>query len=233
MKAIIKRELSSYLTSAGGYVFLAIYWLMSGFMFYITLVYGVAELSSVFGMLNILSLLLLPILTMKLWSEEKKQKTDQLLLTAPINLFSLVFAKFMSAFILYAIANAITLVYALILSFFAAPDWAVFLGNIVGILLLGAAILSIGVFVSSMTESQVVAAIISWAASILLYLTDLFVGSIPVQALARFVNGLSFTARYTPFTAGIFDFSNVVFFVSVVAVFLFLTIRILDKKRWS
>lgn len=233
MKAILKRELYSYFNSAIGFVFLSVFYFFSGLFFWIMLTGRSSELENVFSLMFYIILMLIPILTMKLFSDEKRLKTDQALLCAPISLFSIVLAKFLAALFIFLLALSIFLVYSLVISFYTVPVWTVFLGNMIGILLLGSAMISIGVFISSLTESQVVAAIASYAVSIFLLIIGSFAHSIPVAFLAKLIYQLSFFTRYSGFVTGIFDLRDIFFFVSITAVFLFLTVRVLDKKRWS
>ena len=122
------------------------------------------DVTPVFSSLFLILLILIPLLTMRLLSEEKKQKTDQLLLTSPVSLSGLVYGKFLAAFCIYAMGIAVTLVYSVILAGFASPQWMVVAGNILGALLLGFAMISIGLFISSLTENQMIAAVGSFAA---------------------------------------------------------------------
>ena len=160
-------------------------------------------------------------------------KRNQMMLTAPVSLGGLVLGKFLAALVIFSLAVFITVIYAVVVSAFADPDWLVVIGNIVGFMLLGSAFISIGIFVSSLTENQVVSAIISFAAMLLCYLLSSIAQLIPVEWLSKVVSNLSFVDRYTGFTYGLFDLSNALFFVSVTAVFLYLTVRVLEKRRWS
>lgn len=234
MAAIMRRELSSYFTSPIGYIFLFVFYIFAGFFFFSgTLAGSSTDMTGVFSGLSTITMFLIPILTMRLMSEDKKQKTDQALLTAPVNLFSLVLGKFLAAFIVFTMGLVSTVVFAVTISFFAAPDWAVVLGNFVGSLFYGAALIAIGLFISSLTENQMVAAVGSFAVMIALNLIDAVASLMPTQFLQNLVLGISFYQRYTDFTNGIFNFANIIFFLSVCAVFLFLTARVLEKRRWS
>ena len=106
-------------------------------------------------------------------------------------------------------------------------------GNLIGMLLLGAALIAIGIFISSLTESQVIAAIGTFAASLFILLIDSIAAVIPVDFLSTAIGWLSFDDHYTPFSMGILSLVNVLFFVSIAAVFLFLTVRVLDRRRWN
>lgn len=234
MGAIFRRELLAYFTTPIGYIFLALFYAGAGLFFNMTaLSSGSADLAYIFTLLIYVLLVVIPILTMRTLSEEKNQKTDQCLLTAPVSLGGLVMGKFLAAFLIFTLAVSITVVYAVVVSAFAQPDWTVVIGNIVGFLLLGSAFISIGIFVSSLTENQIVSAIISFAAMLLCYLLSAVAQLVPVQWLSEIISNLSFVDRYTGFTYGLFDLSNVLFFISATAVFLYLTVRVLEKRRWS
>ena len=165
------------------------------------------------------------ILTMRMLSEDKRQKTDQVLLTAPISLFGLLMGKFFAALLVYVIAISITLVYALVLS--------VIISSYFGILLLGAALIAVGMFISSLTESQLVAAIVSIVIDVALLLVDSLATLMPTASLQNLVKGLSMSDHYGNFTMGILDFADAFFFLSIIALFIFLTSRVLEKRRWG
>ena len=112
-------------------------------------------------------------------------------------------------------------------------NWYVYFSNVVGLLLFGAAIIAVGIFVSSLTESQVIAAIGSFAISLFILTLDTIAEMVNIGFITKVVEWFSFSGRYSTFVSGILDYSNIVFFVSFVAVFLFLTVRILDKRRWA
>ena len=240
MGAVLRREFSSFFKSPIGYVFLAAYYLSAGFLFYVTVASYTTQTSFIFYYLFYASCILLPILTMKLFSDEKKQKTDQLLLTSPVTLTSLVYGKFFATFFIYGIGVGITLVFSLILAAFNSVDWMVVIGNILGLLLIGAAIIAIGILISSLTESQIVAIILTLAVSLFLLMMDMLASAISslmsllgVTVSSDFANSISISQRYNDFTSGILDISNVIFFVSIVVVFNFITVRILEKRRWN
>jgi ABC-2 type transport system permease protein len=170
---------------------------------------------------------------MRLFSEERKHKTDQALLTAPISLVGLVLGKFFAAVCIFLAGLGITLVYGLVISFVAVPNWALILGNFVALALLGMALIAIGMFISSLTENQVVAAVGAFAIGLLLLLMDSLGSLITNSVFAAIVNGLSFNRHYARFTTGIFDLTGVVFFFCVSAVFVFLTVRVQEKRRWN
>jgi len=118
-------------------------------------------------------------------------------------------------------------------SFFATPDWNVVLGNITGLVLLGASFVALGILISSLTENQMVAAILSMVLILALYILQVIANYVEIEWLATALTSIAFSSRYQTFTAGILDFSNVLFFVSATVVFLFLTVRVLEKRRWG
>lgn len=234
MGAIIKRELSSYFNSAIGYIVLAVFYFFSGLFFYMyCLLSNTTSMSYVFLSMLMIVILVIPIITMKSFSEERKQKTDQALLTAPVSLTEMVMGKFLGAFLLYVICNAIYLLYAFIIACYASPDWAVFLTTMLGMLLMGGALIAIDLFISALTESQVIAAVISIGVGLLIYMLDSLSNIISVDWINAILHNLSFDAHFTNFINGIINLTSVVFFLSVIAVFLFLCVRVFEKRRWS
>ena len=233
MFAVLKRELSAYFSSPIGYIYLAVFYVFSGYFFFGVLYSNTTSLSNVFNGMFTIIMLLIPILTMRLMSEDLKNKTDQALLTAPISLVSLVLGKFLSALIVYCWGVAITLVYGVVIAAFAPPDWTVVFGNVLGMLLLGSALIAIGMFISALTENQVIAAVGGFAVGFSLILVNSLSSLISIDWMKKFVSGLSFMERYDEFTNGILDISNIFFFISVCAVFVFFTVRVIEKRRWA
>jgi len=232
MNAVLKKELHSYFSTPVGYIFIAAIVMLSGLAFKNVFAMGSPDVSYVFIFMLMFYMLLIPVLTMKLFSEEKRLKTDQILFTAPTNLLGIVMGKFLAAFIVFCISISINFIYTIVISFFTAPDWLVFFGNMLGAMLLGTLIISIGIFVSSLTESQLAAVVITMAVSAALILLDALRTLMQNSLVNRFIDRVSVQARYTTFTHGIIDYSNIVFFLGIAAVFLFLTVRNLERKRW-
>lgn len=234
MFAIFKRELKAYFTSPLGYVFLAIFYAFSGLFFYIfSLSVGSTDISSVFLMMFIVLMVFVPLLTMRLLSEDKKQKTDQLILTAPVGLLSIVMGKFLAAYAIFAIGVAVMPVYGFVMSTFATVSWLPIWGNTVGLLLLGGIFVSIGLFISSLTENQMIAAIGGFFINLMILLMNTLKSALPNGFLQDVLSSISVYSRYSEITNGIFSLSSLIFFVSVIFIFLFLTVRILEKRRWA
>ena len=208
MKAIFKRELRSYFTTTAGYIFLAIFLSANGFLFSVfTLKSGAgSSVESYFTFFIMAFILLIPILTMKTFSEEKKAKTDQLLLTAPVSLFSIVMAKFLAAYTVFVSAIAISCLNFLILFRYGSPSAAIVWGSVLSVLLIGAACISVGVFISALTENQIVAAIVTMAVLLVMMMLSVLNAYISVPFLRTVLNWFSLLNRFTNFSYGIFDF---------------------------
>ena len=234
MVAILKRELSSYFNSAVAYVVMAVYFLFSGLFFsMICIENDTSSLSYVFGNMFIIILFIIPIITMKSFSEEKRQRTDQALLTSPTSLFEIVMGKFLGALILFAICSLIFVVYALVIPFFTSPDWAVVLCTVLGLLLLGSALIAIDIFISVLTESMIISAVAGMGVGLLIYMLSNLSSNITVDWIATIVKKIDFLTYYTNFTYGMLNLTDIIFFLSVTGLFLFFTARVLEKRRWS
>mgnify|MGYP000469119046 CR=1 FL=1 len=236
MSAVFKREFKAFFTSPVGYFVLAVLFGFAGFYFFANNMYGrSADLTGVFGgLFTIVLLLVLPVLTMRLFSDEKRQRTDQALLTAPVSLTGIALGKFFAALLMFAIGISITIVFAIIIAFQVTPDWLVIIGNYVGLLLLGGMIIAIGMFISSLTESQFIAALGTFAISFALLMVDSLASVFySVSWIGTVVEFISVSARYNEFTSGVINYDNIVFFISMIGLFVFLTVRVLDRKRWS
>lgn len=234
MFAIFRRELRNYFSSPIAYIYIAVYYALASFYFFgTTLVANSTNLSYVFSALFTISIFMIPILTMRLLSEDKKYKTDQALITAPVSLLGMVMGKYLAALLIYLIGIGITFVFAVIVAFFTPPDWAVFFGNFLGTFLLGAALVAIGTFISSLTENQVIAAVGGFLVGFMLMLMDSLSSIVQSTLLREVIDGISFTARYQSFTVGVLDFADVLFFLSVCVAFIFFTVRVFEKRRWA
>lgn len=235
MSAIFKREMKGYFTGVIGYVFLVIYLVVAGLAFcYTTLFSMSADVSSYFTVMLIFSGIILPILTMKTFSEERKAKTEQLLLTAPVSITAMVFGKYLAAYLIYAGAVVLTSFYFLILIPYATLQVAVLIGNVVALLLVGLVFIAIGIFVSSLTENQLTAAIGSIAIILALLGAGIVGTLLPTNFWLRFVfDALSVFSRFSTFTNGYFDLASFIYYLSVSGVFVYLTIRVFDRRRYN
>ena len=234
MGAILKRELGAYFSSATAYVVMAVYFFFSGLFFnFYVFSQNSTNLTYVFNNMFYIIMFLIPIITMKTFAEEKKQKSDQALLTSPCSLTEIVLGKFLGAFVMYTICTCIFLVYAIVISFFAQPQWSVILCTFLGTLLLGGSMIAINVFISVLTESQVVAAVLGMGVGLIISMMSYFVSLVSIEWIKTVLEKISFMSYYENFTYGILSITDVVFFLSVIVLFLFFTVRALEKRRWS
>lgn len=234
MKAIFKREFNAYFDSPLGYVFVAVYALLAGYFFFRYNLYAsTTDMRELFTMLFTVTIFLIPILTMRLMSEDKKAKTDQLLLMTPVTTLEIILGKFFAALTVYVIAMSVTLLQALVLSRFSTPDWPVILGHFLGLFLVGASLIGVGIFISALTESQIIAAVGGFCVGFFLVLLDSLGTLVEQASLGRFLVDFSYETRYRSFTLGLFDLSDIVFFVSITALFLYCTILAFERRRLS
>ena len=233
MTAIYKRELISYFITPIGYVYLAVFWLLAGYQFTVLILSGSGDLASEFSFLFTVVLLLTPILTMRLMSEDRRQKTDQILFSAPVTLPGIVAGKYFAAVTVYLMGIAITLVHAVVMAGYAPVNWAVLGGNILGISLMGMAGIAICMFVSAQTENQIIAAIGGLAAMLLVLALNGLAAMVPFPWLRTLLASISFFNRYHNLTLGLFRVADLMFFASFAGIFFFLTSRVLDHRRWS
>lgn len=236
MLAIYKREMLSYFTSPIGYVFIAVFLALNAFIFSIcTLMAGEgSSVGSYFMFVMFIFIVLVPLLTMKSFSEERKMRTEQLILTSPVSLMGMVFAKFLAAFTMFGgtflggnLINFATLYK------YGEPNTAVLISSSIGILLIGAAFIAIGLFVSAMTENQLVAAVGTMGILIFLLLIGFLTFYIDSYVVRTVLNWISIYSRFGNFSYGILDPATFVYYFSICFVFMFITVRIYEKRRWS
>ena len=234
MRAIFKREFLAYFRTPPGYIFISAMYFFTGYYFFTYNIFGnTTDMSGLFAMLFSVVLFLVPILTMRLLSEERRMKTDQTLLTSPISRLGIAAGKYLCALTIYILAISGTLVMAVILAAYSRPDRPVIFGNFLGLFLLGAAFIAICLFISSLTENQVAAAVGGFGASLLLVLLDGIYHLVSSRQLKAIFSHISFNGRYRGFTIGVAGLADICFFVSIAVLFLALTVVVLERRRWS
>ncbi len=233
MKSVFLKELRSYFTGVVGYVFLVLYLTLGGAVFcYTTLFSMSADVTTFYTYMLVISAILLPLLTMKSFSEERKIKTEQLLFTAPVSITSVVFGKFLAAYVMYAGCMILNSLYFLVLNFYAVLKFLILFGNLLAILLVGMVFISIGIFVSAITENQLSAAVGTIGIILLFFVTSLISSLIPESYVIRYLlNFISIFSRFQGFVNGYFDIASIIYYISVSAVFVYLTIRVYDRRR--
>jgi len=206
-------------------------------MFYLNNALGsTSSLAGIFSFMLLVMMFVTPILTMRVFSEDFKQKTDQLLYTSPVSILSIVIGKFLSSLAVFICLLALTLLWPLTIMIFGSNNLPEVVGNYIGMLCIGAAYIAMGVFISALTENQVIAAVGSLCLFIALYILEVVAmmfyssGALPVFVMQIFLF-ISIFGRYGEITAGLLSLDSIVFFLSVCALFLFLTVRALEKRR--
>ncbi|MDR0720045.1 MAG: ABC transporter permease [Treponema sp.] len=234
MFAILKREWGAYFFTPLGAVFIAAYYVFIGFFFFNYNLYGNStDLRGLFDVLFTVTLFLIPVLTMRLMSEDRKLKTDQILLMAPVSSGAVAAGKYLAALSVYLVAIAETLIAALIVEISGDPEWPLVFGHFAGLFLLGSALTAIGLFISTLTENQIIAAIGGFIFGFLMMLLDTIAGIFPANSAAALLRGMSFRLRYHPFTLGLIRVDNCVFFLSVAFFFVFCAAKTFEKRRWA
>jgi ABC-2 type transport system permease protein len=287
MKAIYKREIKMYFNSMIGYVFIAFFVLITAIYFSIQNILQMSpDFQNVFSSVIMMFLILGPMLTMRLLSEEKKQKTDQLLLTSPVSVPGIVLGKYFAAVTVFLISLLITIIFPIIISFYGTLATAQIIGSYVGFFLLGSAFIAVGLWISSIADNQIVSAVATFVAIFLLLMVKtivsaasgnqsfslMFAGILAflvalyvynntknsevsiivfiaeaavilvlfflkrglfIGFAGKFAEMFEVLTRFNNFAMGLFDIASVVYFVSFISVFLYFTIRVVEKRRWS
>ena len=239
MLAIWKREVQNYFLTPIGYVFMGVFLLCGGVFFFLSnIASSSSSLETLFGNMIYLFMLVMPILTMRLLSEEKRTKSDQLLLTSPLSITQIVVGKFLAAATVLFATMVVMLIYVVIICCYSTPYPGMIVSNYLGFFLVGCCYVSIGVLMSALTENQVFAAVLTFGANLLLQIFESLSSSLTIPTLGLInlntvLSWMSLYKRYYDFTAGILSFANVLYYVSFCFVILFLAVRVIDKRRWS
>jgi ABC-2 type transport system permease protein len=247
---IAKRDFKSYFASPIAYIVIAGFMGIMGWMFFFNLSHfntqniqyqqfqmgkgmSITEgiIRPLYGNMNVILLFLLPFVTMRLFAEEKKQHTIELLMTSPLTLWEIVLGKFLSSFLLVTVMLSLTLVYPIILGVTGNPDWGPILTSYIGTLLLASCYLAIGIFCSSTTENQIVAGALTFAAGLFFWLIS-WATQTAGPVWSDVFTYLSLISHYNNFGQGLISSSDVIFYASFVGLGLFFTHRVLDSFRW-
>lgn len=223
MWAILKKEVKSYFLSPVGYIFIGLFLFMASIFFYIDVIgYGSTNFEYMFYSLSTILTFITPILTMRMFAEERKEGTEQLLFTSPRSISSIVFGKFLSAVVILIITEIFTFVYYIILMYFGTPHLQTALVTLLGFLLLGMAYISFGMFASSLTENQIIAGIITIGFFIATWFMPNFSSSLEAFSLIN---------MFSKFPSGQIALDEVVTFLSFTILFVLLTIVVLQRKK--
>lgn len=249
---LVAKELRSYFVSPVVYVVAAVFLLIVGLLAYIYVVFtgaqaiqlmqvqGQAQINlndlvfrNLFSSIRFILLIVLPILTMRLFAEEKKLRTFELLMTSPIGLNEIVAGKFVSVFLVFLGLLGLTGLIPLTLALFSDFDWYPVLTGYVGLALLGALFVSVGVLASALTENQIVAAFVSFGLLLFLWLLAGLGSLLGDTAAGQIISYVSFMEHYDHLVRGLVDTQDLVYFCSALVLMLFLTHRIVDSTRWK
>lgn len=230
---VARRELGSAFQSPLAYVLMALFLLLSGYFFVAVVVSSQSsDMGGVLQNMAVLLLFLAPMFTMRLLAEERRLGTDELVLTSPISPSQWVAGKFAGVMTEWTIFLAVTLLFPLALSRLGQVAWGATLGGYLGLWLIGGALLAAGLFASSLTDNQVVAAMVGFALALLFWVASWLSGSLS-GALSNFLSYISMPDQYSQFARGVIPTANVIFLLSLIAGFMFLTVRIVDARRWA
>ncbi len=233
MLAIFKREFRSYFISPLGYVFAAIILFFEGLTFALTYSYSGVDLVAVFGTLPMVLAVMVPVLTMRMLSEDRKLKVDQALLTAPVGVGGIVMGKFLAAFTVYALPFLPTLIFQIIIASKVETNWLLYLNSVLGVMLLGAALISIGMFISSLTESSVISCILTLAIFLVLTLMSSLASLANSEFVTAITEYLALFDKFNGFLETVFRVKDVIYLLSVTGVFCFLSVRAVERRRWA
>ena len=287
MLAIFKRELKAYFLTPVGYLFMGLFLLLTAFFYFFdNLLSQRSQFAGFLGSTLLIFLFAIPLLTMRLFSEEKRQKTDQLLLTSPVSITGIVCGKFLAALAVYCATLLVTISYAVVIAVYADLQTSETVGSYIGFIFLGACYISVGIFISAITENQLTAALVTFFSLMFIWMIDpisqmvpsdtktglissgvilaaillflylntrnwvivlgaLILGGLAIGAfylfkatvffgfIQKFLGWFSLNRRYMPFSMGLLKFDALLYYVSFSGLFLFLTIRLIEKRRWN
>lgn len=247
---ICRKEINSYFRSPIAYGLMAFFGLIAGYFFWFSTAFFVRRgvesqmmgrgmpmdvnewvIRPVLSNISVIGLFLIPMITMRLFAEEKRSGTMELLVTSPVRDWEIVLGKWSAALLMYAMILGIALVNMLLLFAWGKPDWRPMLIGFLGLLLQGGALLALGAFLSNTTRNQIVAGVGTFAICLLLWVLD-WVSSYETAAWAKVVSYLSVLTHFEPFSKGVIDTKDLVFYVTLIFLGLFLTARSMESLRW-
>ena len=231
---IALREFKSYLASPTAYVVTGIFLLLAGFLFSISpTTYNETSLRGLWGLWGVMGLLLIAaVLTMRLLAEEKKMGTLELLLTAPVRDSEVIAGKFLGSLGILTVMLALTFYYPILLMWFGDPDWGPIVTSYLGLFLLGGASLAVGLFASSLTSNQLVAAMVAGGIIFSLWFAGMAADLLP-EKMGEVIGYLSLYFHFSSFLRGVIDTRSIIYYLSVTVLFLFLAIRSIESGRWN
>ena len=247
---ICRKELGTYFTSPIAYGLMTFFALIAGYFFYVATAFFVQQGMQMRMMgqsmpmnvneyvvrpllmnVSVIGLFLIPMITMRLFAEEKRSGTIELLATSPVRDAEIILGKWLAAMVLYAAIVGITALHMIVLFAYGEPDWKPILVGYLGLLLQGGALLAIGTFISTLTRNQIIAGTATFAVCLMLWVLD-WVSAYETAAWAKVLSYLSVVTHFEPFSKGVLDSKDIVFYVSAIFIGLFLTARSMESLRW-
>jgi len=232
---ILRREFASYFNSPIAYIYLTVFVSLLSWMFLKTFfVIGEASMRDFFGLVPWVFLFFIPAVTMRSWAEEKKVGTMELLMTLPVSNLEAVLGKFLASFAFLLLSLALTLVLPIVVGALGRPDQGQILGGYLGSVLIGAAYLAIGLFVSSLTENQIVAFIVSVVVVFALFIVgeDFVLFGVP-DRLVSILSYLSLGGHFDSISRGVVDSRDIIYYLSVIGFFLYLNVKSVEARKWA
>jgi ABC-2 type transport system permease protein len=247
---IWRKELNSYFRSPIAYGVMAFFGLISGYFFYVAIVFFVQAsiqnsiqgqgqpmsvneqvIRPIFSNISVIGLFLIPMITMRLFAEEKRTGTIELLVTSPIRDLEIIMGKWLAAMTLYAVMLGVSLLSMATLFVYGKPDWRPMAVGYLGLLLQGGCLLAIGTFISTCTKNQIVAGVASFSVCLLLWVLD-WMSSFQDSVSAKAISYLSVLQHFDSFSKGVLDSKDIIYYFSAIFIGLFLTARSLESLRW-
>lgn len=233
MKAIFKRDFNSYFNSPIGYSFVAIIFAVMGVWFISYNCIGKGEsLNTMFDNSVMVFLFVVPLLSVKMLTEERRTKTDQILLTSPVTVSQIVLGKYFAALAVYGVALLTTLLFVVITALFGKPAYGEIFSTYIGFILLGASFISVGLYISSLTDNQFLGVLYSFAVLLIMFLMPMLLPYVTNPVLHAVLSWFALSKRFSAFSTGIFGLDAIVYYLCVCAFFIVLTIFSVEKRRW-
>lgn len=234
--ALCRKEVQAYLCTPTSYFALAIYMLMTGLLFYNSFVYyqpSILDYRLVLGDTLSMLLFVIPLLTMRLVAEEFRQGTDELLLTSPASVTEIILGKYLASLVMLLVLIICSLFYPLIMSFYGPLNWTLVLTCVLGLFLLGAGMMAIGLFASTLSQHQMMSAVVSFILLLVFWMLDSFGGQTGATGtLHQWLEPFSLTVRFDSFTKGLLNGSDILYYVTISVLFLLFSIQVIERKRW-
>lgn len=231
MFAVARKEIAGYFKSPIAYVLIGVYVLIISIFFHPALISGYGDFVEVLGDIGIFLIFIIPILTMRILAEDKKNGTEVLLLTSPTSLSKIVIGKFLATFTVFMVIVIVSFIYPVIIVIYEGAITTQLVGAYIGFILLGASFCAVGVFASSLTENQIIAAIISLMILFTMWIADQYAATVG-GVIGIIMEWISVLTRYNTFTEGLLTLENVVYFLTFTATMLYLTVRVIERRRW-